>query len=103
MIVSVRSCARPSRGSRPPVRSSSTRMASRYIGVSGTRTRWWRGPEDTKEYGGSSPPVTEPVGFGHEAFDQREDSVRAVDKTVQNGAPVRGALRPILVEPGLCP
>ena len=42
MIVRVRRCALPSRGSSPPVSGSSARSASRCIGVSGTRTRWRR-------------------------------------------------------------
>src|SRR5581483_3607227 len=47
--------------------------------------------------------VIEPVGLGHEAFDQREDTIGAVDEAVQRGAPVSGALRAVLVEPGLRP
>ena len=45
--------------------------------------------------------VIEPVGFGHEAFDQREHAIGAVDEAVQRGAPVGARLRAVLVEPGL--
>ena len=50
---------------------------------------------------GESLAVIEPIGLGHEAFDQREHAIGAVDEAVERGAPVGGALRAILVEPGL--
>jgi len=37
----------PGIGSRPPIRGSSASTASRYIGISGTRTRWrWLKPSN---------------------------------------------------------
>ena len=41
---------------------------------------------------GQSLAVIEPVGFGHEAFDQREHAIGAVDEAFQRGAPI-GACR----------
>ena len=37
---------------------------------------------------GQSLAVIEPVGFGHEALDQREHAIGAVDEAVQRGAPI---------------
>ena len=45
--------------------------------------------------------VIEPVGLGHEAFDQREHPIGAVDETIQRGAPVGARVRAALVEPAL--
>ena len=45
--------------------------------------------------------IIEPVGFGHEALDQREHPVGAVDEAGERRAPVGAVARPALVEPGL--
>ena len=45
--------------------------------------------------------IIEPRGLGHEAFDQRQHPVRAINKTGECGAPVGAILDAILVEPGL--
>ena len=37
----------------------------------------------------------------HEAFDQREHAVGAIDEAFERGAPIGGARRAVLVEPGL--
>ena len=46
--------------------------------------------------------VIEPIGFGHEALDQREDPVGAVDKAGERGPPIGTLfLRAAFVQPGL--
>ena len=45
--------------------------------------------------------VIEPLGFGHEAFDQCEHAIGAIDEAFERGAPIGGALRAVFVEPGL--
>ena len=44
--------------------------------------------------------VIEPVGLGHEAFDQREHPVGAVDEAVERRAPVGAVVSAALIEPG---
>ena len=44
--------------------------------------------------------VIEPFGLGHEAFDQREHAVGAVDEAGEGRAPVGAVASPVLVEPG---
>ena len=45
--------------------------------------------------------VIEPLGLGHEAFDQREHAVGAIDEAGQRRAPIGAVMRAALVEPGL--
>ena len=45
--------------------------------------------------------IIEPLGLGHEAFDQREHPVGAVDESGQRRAPIGAILRAVLIEPGL--
>ena len=44
--------------------------------------------------------VIEPGGLGHEAFDQGEHAVGAVDEAVERRAPVGAVVRAALIEPG---
>ena len=43
--------------------------------------------------------VIEPFGFGHEALDEREDPVGAIDEAREKGAPVGASARQPLVKP----
>ena len=45
--------------------------------------------------------IIEPLGLRHEAFDQREHPIRAIDEAGQRGAPIRAILGTVLIEPGL--
>ncbi len=45
--------------------------------------------------------VIEPVGLGHEALDQRQHAVGAVDEAGERAAPVGAVAGSVLVEPGL--
>ena len=45
--------------------------------------------------------VIEPLGLGHEAFDQREHAVGAIDEAVERRAPVGAVVGAVLIEPGL--
>ena len=45
--------------------------------------------------------VIEPVGFRHEAFDQREHAIGAVDEAFQHSAPIGARMRAALIEPAL--
>ena len=45
--------------------------------------------------------IIEPFGFGHEAFDQRQHPVGAVDEAGERRAPIGAVRRAALVEPGL--
>ena len=47
--------------------------------------------------------VIQPLGLGHEALDQGQDPVRAIDEAGQGAAPIGSAPRAALVEPGLGP
>ena len=44
--------------------------------------------------------VVEPVGFGHEVFDQGQDPIGAVNEGRQGVAPIRRSVRATLIEPG---
>ena len=44
--------------------------------------------------------VIEPVGLRHEAFDESEHAVGAIDEAVERRAPVGAVVSPVLVEPG---
>ena len=44
--------------------------------------------------------VIEPFRLGHEAFDEREHTVGAIDKTLEGDPPVGAVMSPVLVEPG---
>ncbi len=45
--------------------------------------------------------IIEPLGLGHEAFDQRQHPIGAIDEAGQRGAPIGAILRAVLIEPGL--
>ena len=100
MTVSVRRCALPSRGSSPPVSGSSTRMASRCIGVSGTRTRWRRVEIAGMQIGRASRRHRASRTLGHEAFEQAPAPDRCGRRSRRGvRAPVRVSCGSALVEP----
>ena len=45
--------------------------------------------------------VIEPLGLGHEAFDQRQHAVGAVDEAGERGAPIGAVAGAAFIEPGL--
>ena len=91
--------ALPSRGSRPPVSGWSASSASRYIGVSGTRTRW-RLVEIGRVQIGQRLGVIEPAHSGIKPSTSCKHAVGAVDETAQDLARIciRAAIAS-LVEP----
>src|ERR1700758_1348361 len=86
-MVSVRRWALPTRGASPATSSSSIRTASRYIGALGTRLA-----------------AGEPGRFRHEALDELQHPIGAVDEAPENLVRVDASLiDAALVEEGFCP
>ena len=45
--------------------------------------------------------IIEPLGLGHEAFDQRQHPIGAIDEASERRAPIGAVLRAVLIEPSL--
>src|SRR5262245_29378257 len=102
MMVSVRRWAFPSRGSSPPVSTSSTSIASRYIGTWDAKAM--PPGRDARMQIGESLLIGEPKGFRHESFDQLQHAVRPINEALED-FPTCDASIPAaaLIEPSLSP